>query len=470
MNTKRKGIYKILIILTTIVCLFNGCIMLFNTFADTVQGSTSAGSPEEFMAQYGESNSYLWFKKIDTETDKVRVYKHSFVKLPDDLEYSELNGVITFTTTNRTFNRGYRYTFSNGSYSQSYTSNSDTRNYSVNVEDRVVNDYDVEQVILCINGTIYDSNALNVEVSFSPALVGVVDREIDNNGVKSYLSELKMTVINHCSYPIQFKMDITAKEQSNTRPANISANLNTYYSDDAVFKFYKESWVWNTSELGNDHNSGSASASNPHGLWDNIPMKYNKASEWHYLGAKSTHNQTFKYSQINLREGVEYTVTVYACPARDDYVTENFTSDSSELNEYTLDSSTVEVVYQSDFSMLHYSDVVYNPNDDSNGVIPYNGYDGAAPSQKLNNSYNAWETLDGDKGYNSYDGLPSYSPGGYSSGSVQLNGDYNRVLAQTSSVFLFISNVLGYFPTDIFIVLNICLWSIVIIVIIRRLK
>ena len=48
--------YKILIILTTIVCLMNGCIRLFNTFADTVQGSTSAGSPEEFMA---ESISFL---------------------------------------------------------------------------------------------------------------------------------------------------------------------------------------------------------------------------------------------------------------------------------------------------------------------------------------------------------------------------------------------------------------------------
>ena len=159
MNTKRKGIYKILIIFTTIVCLLNGCIRLFNTFADTVQGGSSAGGVEEFMSEYGECNSYLWFKKIDTETDTVRVYKHSFVKLPDDLEYSESNGVITFTTTNRTYNRGYRYTFSDGSYSQRYTSYEDTRNYSVNVEDRVVNEYDVEQVILCINGTIYDSNA-----------------------------------------------------------------------------------------------------------------------------------------------------------------------------------------------------------------------------------------------------------------------------------------------------------------------
>ena len=466
MNIKRKGIYKILIILTTIVCLLNGCIRLFNTFADTVQGSTSAGSPEEFMAEYGESNSYLWFKKIDTETDKVRVYKHSFVKLPDDLEYSELNGVITFTTKNRTYNRGYRYTFSDGSYSQSYTSNSDTRNYSVNVEDRVVNDYDVEQVILCINGTIYDSNALNVEVSFSPALVGVVDREIDNNGVKSYMSELKMTVINHCSYPVQYKMDITAKNQTNSRPSG-STDYTTYYDDDPVFKFYSEDWVWNKSGLAAD----SSDSNDLGNIWSDVPFKMEKGSEWHYLGSRLTKNQTFKFSQINLRQGVEYTVTVYACPSLNDYATENFTSNISDINDYTLDSSTIEVVYQSDFSMLQYDDVVYNPNDDSNGVLPFNGYDGSAPSEKYDKSYKAWESLDGNVSYQNKDGLPSYHTyGSGGSNYVALDGNYNNLIAKTSGVYIFISAVLSYFPTDIFIVLNIALWSIVIIVIIRRIK
>ena len=488
MNTKRKGIYKILIILTTIVCLLNGCIRLFNTFADTVQGSTSVGSPEEFMTDYGESTSYLWYKYIESETDTKRVYAFVYTPLPDDIEYSESGDIISFTASNKSRKRGYDYTFSSGNYGLKYNSQPSIYDFSVNVAEKSVNGQDCEDVYLCINGFIYDSNALNVEVIFNPALVGVVDREIDNNGVKSYMSELKMTVINHCSYPIQFKMDITAKEQTNTRPSNTPANYNTYYSNDPVFKFYKQNWVWNKSGLTADPNDSSDLGN----VWSDIPTKFNKASEWHYLAARSTNNQTFKYSQINLQEGVEYTVTVYACRCDYDMASENFIDDYSEnvqeqigfepdqqSHSVTVDAdsqykqlnkSSVEIVYRSDFSMLHYSDVVYNPNDTSNGVLPYNGYDGSAPSQKYNNSYNAWEDLDGNKGYTNKDGLPGYSPGGYSSGTVQLNGDYNGVLAQTSTVFLFISSVLGFFPTDIFIVLNICLWSIVIIVIIRRLK
>ena len=455
-----KTIFKYISIPFVIISLLLSCIS-FSAFADTVQGSTSAGSPEYFMAEHGESNSYLWYRQIDAESDKVRVYKHSFVKLPDDLEYSESQGVITFTTTNTTFNRGFRYKFSDGSYSPGYTSNSDIYNYSVNVEEKVVNGQDCEDVILCINGTIYDSNALNVEVSFSPELVGVVDREIDNNGVKSYLSELKMTVINHCSYPVQYKMDITAKNQTNLRPSG-STDYTTYYDDDAVFKYYSESWVWNKSGTFAD-SSDDGDLGN---VWSDVPFKFNKASEWHYLGSRATHNQTFKFSQINLREGVEYTVTVYACPSLEDSATENFTSDSSDVNEYTLDSSTVEIVYQSDFSMLHYSDVVYNPNDDSNGVVPYNGYDGSAPSHKYDSSYNAWESLDGQQDFKGYDGYPSYN----GNITVRSDGQYTSLVSRTSGVFLFFRSIMNFFPSDVFIVLNLTLWSILILAIVRRLS
>lgn len=472
-----KSIFKYISIPIVIIFLLLSCVS-FSAFAvDDNEPPLTAPHVMFDDFSFNEGENYIWYYTRTVNANGTAMYNAYFYHLPDDAVITEDNGIITFSNPNhRQFSYVFRYVVYNKdqefelrtdtTYTRTdgtiKTLNTDTEIFSGDTSPYTSARYTAADIS-------FDSDLLDVEVSFSPALVGVVDREINNNGVKSYMSELRMTVINHCNYPIQYKMDITAKEQSNTRPSTSSANLNTYYSDDAVFKYYKENWVWNKSGLAADPNDSSDLGND----WSDVPIKYNKASEWHYLGARDTQNQTFKYTQINLREGVEYVVTVYACRCDYDMATENIVDDcttASVSDLMQIDNSSIQIVYCSEFSMLHYSDVVYNPNDTSNGVLPYNGYDGASPSQKYDNSYNAWELIDGEKSYKSYDALPSYSPGGYSSGSVQLNGDYNGVLAQTSSVFLFISNVLGYFPTDIFIVLNICLWSIVIIVIIRRLK
>lgn len=470
MNIKRKGVYKILIILTTIVCLLNGCIRLFNTFADTVQGSTSAGSPEEFMAEYGESNSYLWFKRIDTETDKVRVYTHSFVKLPDDLEYSELNGVITFTTRNRTFNRGYSYRFSDGSYSKSYTSYSDTRNYSVNVEDRVVNDYDVEQVILCINGHVYDPNALNVEVSFSPALVGEVDRSLTNGTNTALMNQLVMSVQNNSRFAIQYEMYIEKHNKTTHRVSSLDKDV--YYDDDPIYIYYSNEWIY------------TIPYDTPNDIWSTDVSKQQKPTLWHYVSAHSPDVVIIDLDQINLKEGEEYDVIVKAIRCDFGCSSEYFSDTNHDDRIYPelkmLDNMAIQTVYSSTFSMMQYNDVKYNPNSSANGVLPYDGRSGISQKGKYKMMRNALENSDGSIDYTNknvyddpnswYNNPDSYNQGhSYDDSENTPDSSYTGVLSKITDVYSFFGACFSYFPADIFKVINIALWSSLIILIFRRL-
>ena len=473
MNTKRKCIYKILIILTTIVCLMNGCVRLFNTFADSVEGSTSVGSPEEFMTDYGESTSYLWYKYIESETDTKRVYAYVYTALPDDIQYTESSGTITFNTNNKSRQRGYDYIFSSGSYSRKYNSQPSIYNFSVNVEEKVVNGQDCEAVMLCIDGHLYDPNALNVEVSFSPALVGEVDRSLTNGTNSALMNQLVMSVQNNSRFAIQYEMYIEKTDKVNLRGS--ITDKNTYYDDDPVFMYYGNEWIY------------TIPYDNQQELFSNEVSSQNKPSLWHYVPANSPDIVIFDFDQINLEEGVNYTVVVKAIRCDFGQASDFFSSLTDDDRIYPelkmLDTEAIETVYSSSFSMLQYSDVHYNPNSSANGVLPYNGLSGLAQKDRYRMSRSAIQNSDGSINYDdvnmyddknswynkqfekNYDVLGQYN----NSGSGASSSEYNNLLVHVSGVYAFITSVLGFFPLQIVQVMNLALWATLFIIIIRRL-
>ena len=298
----------------------------------------------------------------------------------------------------------------------------------------------------------------SVKVAFHPALSGNVNREVNDGDTSSMISKLKMYVKNYGSSPVQYSMAIYEKNSSTFR--NGDSNPDIYFGDDPVFCYYSNDWVYGVQDEDMRSSEGA--------LWTNLPVEYNKPSPWHYLASRSTDSVTFNFSQINLKQGVEYTVIVNVVSLPTDYDHATLIGMDSDISAYTVDFNTKETVYQSDFVMLQYDDIVYDPDDNSNGVLPYDGYSGNGQANVYDGSYNAY----GFDGQYFYEGKTG-SRGNNNGSSLfpsNSNTKYNTVLSQSSSVFSFFSVILSYFPSDIWIVLNIALWTGLIVFIVRRLR
>lgn len=321
-----------------------------------------------------------------------------------------------------------------------------------------------------------DKSLPNLTVIFLPALSGEVDRNISReDGISSLVSNMKMTVINNSSFPVQYKMYIMKKNQITHRhEVNIGSpdkfiNSNpfsgTSFDDDPVFVYYSNEWVYSSSL--------DSSAT-----WLNqVPEKQNKATEWHYLSAKDSVDVTFNFSQINLIEKEEY--IVYVDAVRCDYGCSSLIFQSAVEDIYPelkqLSQGDVVTVHQSTFSMVHYSDVKYDPADSSNGVLPYSSYD---DGYTYSFSYNAREKDDGTVDYTKKDVSSSASKGStwgnVSSGSIPSGSSSNSSSASFlslsnsfSNFFRFVNQVFNYFPLSITSVYAVGVTSIVVLGIVK---
>lgn len=484
MNTKRKGIYKILIILTTIVCLLNGCIRLFNTFADSVnEGSTiiiEDRMPSDFQRILRRNDiSYIWFTRIINDSDSQTQYQTYYCPLDDDLEYSLSGDSFIFHDSgdSNVYHTFDGYHKKDGTWGHGSTSNSFSRTtineFTVNMSDKIVNDFNCEAIMFSINGHLYDPNALNVEVSFSPALVGDVDRSLTNGTNTALMNQLVMSVQNNSRFAIQYEMYIEKTDKVNLRGS--ITDKNTYYDDDPVFVYYGNEWIY-TIPYDTDQE-----------IWSNEVSNQNKPSQWHYVAANSPDIVIFDFDQINLEEGVNYTVVVKAIRCDFGQASDYFSSLTYDDRIYPelkmLDLDSIETVYSSSFSMLQYSDVHYNPDSSANGVLPYNGLSGISQASRYRMSRSAIQNPDGSINYDdvnmyddknswynkqfekNYDVLGQYN----NSGSGSSSSEYNNLLVHVSGVYAFITSVLGFFPLQIVQVMNLALWATLFIIIIRRL-
>ncbi len=291
------------------------------------------------------------------------------------------------------------------------------------------------------------SDVLNVDVVFNPGLSGTVDRSMTaDDGSHYMLSNITMAVYNHNKFPIQYTMDI--------RP------VDSY--TDFVFRYYENDWVY------------APKIDSAGDFWNQIPQKQQKATLCHYVLSGRTDVVNFNFNQINLVEGVEYVVEVYA--ARNDYGYASELAVSSVEEVYPeLYQIQNTLVYQSQFSMLQYSDVKYDPTNSSNGVLPYDFDLG----QKYEHSYNAVEKDDGEIDYTGKDVYSDkdswyHKPiddntqtSGSSSSSSSSSNEFSNFAKSFQNFFGFIRYMFNFFPSNIKTIFGVGFSAIVIIALVK---
>lgn len=497
-SIKFKRFFTAMLAVCLIIMLSCGSYLLYSSAYSYVDESIQDQYPlqyslSDFTSRYGTSDNYIYISALRSEYNSQYHHDNQYYYCV----YIPLDSSVTYTLTNNTFilDPNNTYTVYSGSYD--YFTTQDNRIIS-NYSDFTINigsthDISIAEDLSSFSAYIFDfcsDDYLNFEfkcadldlhysdirVSFAPRLSGEIDRCIDlGNGSTAMEQTLLMTVDNRSDFGIQYCMSIYKKNKVTQRNSvDINTSDNVFYDSDPVFTFYSQNWVYCTPyDNKNDFFS------------DDQSQLQMKATSWHHVGAGLTQQQVIKFSQMNLKQGEEYTVVVKAVRCDFQYSSEKFTSLSendriySEL--YMLDRDAIETVYTSDFSFLQYDDVVYNPDDTSGGIVPYDGYtNGISQQKQYAMSRNAVLNDDGSIDYthkdvysdsNSWyhnqivDGLPydlpNYTPSG--------DGEYNDVLTKTIPVFGFFRTVFGYFPTDVFTIFNLSLWATFIILVIRRL-
>ncbi len=474
-----------------------------DTMISDCENSAYAYSPDNTL--FFKSSCKIFYTNSDSygEIYQYYDYVHMFY-LNDDaqISVSENNGVYTFTSDTRFRYQNYGYAWReslNGQYyfadnpgyrsdwhnnDWCYTIIYDSNNNTITCDNSDMfpavhyfgDTYDLQSLSASwdIGDNHYNSDGLNVYVQFSPDLSGDVDRCLsDSSGNVGYMQNLFMSVTNNNLFPIQYMMYIYKKNKTNLRTVGCSSSVS--YDDDPVFSYYEDDWVY-TQPYDNDGDQWALETS----------YQY-KPTYVHYVYAGQTDEVKFDFSQINLQEGVEYECVVMAQKCDYDRASEKhtqvgITEDRLYTELYQVDYLSYENVYYSTFTMLHYNDVTYDPSNSSWGVLPYSGSSGQLEYQKYATSRHAIEDENGNINYNDYslyDDPNSWrskqeqfaSHGNYAISDLYTpsNSSYGTLLSKVSVVFTFFASVLGFFPSDVLIVYNLALWSIVILLIIRRL-
>lgn len=338
--------------------------------------------------------------------------------------------------------------------------------------------YIIGEPEIVVDGVKLNDDSLHVDVQFTPALSGEVDRSFTSGGNSGLLSNLTMIVTNHSRFAIQYKMTITRVPSSSVisdQGYSLTPRDYSYYavedvpaSDDPVFIYYSSDWCY------------SSPADTPGSLVSDTGKLQMKGTSWHRIDANDCAVEHFDFSQINLTEGMHYIVTVQACRCDFDYASNVFVGlESSEAvysDLYQLDRASIQTVYSSEFWMKQYKDVKYDPTNTKGGVIPYNWTNGISDMQHIEQSRDAIVNDDGSIDYSSHDfwqdhldsrnsfDLTGDSLSGY---SARSNTAYNKLLVETSSVFSFFTAALNLFPSGFRQIFIIGFWSILIISIIK---
>lgn len=382
-----------------------------NEYQSYISGNVNSLDIHFLVCDFSNSDNFICGDFL-TYTTNIKYYNYWYTYYRDS-GYSLVTSDIDF--------RYFYFTPLSGAWGLSSSSFS-------SASDEVMNpDYYTLYIECEYFGLNSSSSSLNVDVVFNPVLSGIVDRsKTDSNGSEYLLSNFSMHVYNHNNYAIQYTMDI----------------LPLVSTTDFVFRYYENDWVYAP-------NIDSAA-----NFWNQIPQKQQKATYCHYVLPGRTDTVIFNFNQINLVEGVDYVVQVYA--ARNDYgcASELVVSSVEEVYPELYQVQNT-LVYQSQFSMKQYSDVKYDPTNTSNGVLPYDFELG----QKYEHSYNAVEKEDGEVDYTGKDvysdkdswyhkPIDDNTQGGSFSSSTTSSNGFSNFAKSFQNFFGFIRYMFNFFPQD----------------------
>ena len=478
----KRSITAMLAVCLTIMLLCGNFILY--SYADDDEYPIGGGVPMYYpvtSCQAYESNSEHSYIYLCTDTlsysaswgqDRHNIETWFFYVLPD-AEYTNDNGIITIS---RDYLRLYRYSFQyhydmeaghiisdqgptflwSEDFSGDLTFSDDCTQFSFG--DYTFSSGQINYAQYEFDGISYDPNALNVSVEFTPPFTGSINRESETNGVKLLMQDFKFTVTNRSRQPIQYVMFISEPgytPSSFNTPGNVTGSALTLNFDDRLkFLYISEEDVY--------LNQGNAFRS--------LVM-----SCWHFVRLNSSDSVTLHWDMLDLAANHQYDVAVYAMFGVCDDVSTisapngNFVlPDDSSKSIHEVDFSTVQQVYRSTFSVVNPAE--YNPNSTSGSAIANNhSTDYRGLMQQIKGYYGS----DGKfhtTNYNTADGIVTLTPDGFRPASPSSNPysgshkydsgtSYDTFLSNLSNSFGFISAVLGFFPSDVFVVLNLSLWA-----------
>lgn len=410
---------------------------------------------------------------------------YSYLIYLDDIscDVSKESGIITviFTPNAKVFrgrydslNKKYVYFDVSSSYNLAkFEYNSESNHicfYRFNLDDYdpvfELNDF------LGVESDLFDLNGLDVDVSFSPPLRGDVSREFEYNGILQKYTSFNMTITNNSLKPIIYFMYIDTFDSSNPIVDNDGNWHNefghwSYPSDGVSFQFIKKEWVYSRNMDTQSSFSGTTAD-----RW----KKYYKPTFYHYLAAGDSLTQTFNWSQINIVANTNYYCLVGAQLTELDCGSDISNYDSDALNSEYKDFPITgfSPVYHSIFSLSDLSDIPYNPNDSSNGLIPNSDY--RIEDSRYTMQFDASESMDGFLDYNSGD-LYSDQNSWFnnkdvpSRPTVSGSGSFSffSLIGGISNVYDFLRYSLSILPSEVYMIILSSIFIVIFIGIIKRL-
>lgn len=488
----KSRFFRFFLVLPVIVCL------VFSFVPLCVNAETS-GRPPHFpdindSISWAGGENYLIFQGIQTSGNAT--YACSYV-----FHFNGDNGYYSISDNDTSYTLSYNYSdgrptscpmlfcyfiwgkndtnewYLKNESLQSYPDKckSFTFDYSTNKLTVTESDGDINTIFDCLIYTDikdFDPNSLNVDVSFSPPLRGDVSREFEYNGLLQKLTSFNMTITNNSSKPIIYFMYIDSYDSSNPIVDNEGNWHNefghwSYPSDGVSFQFIKKEWVYSRNMDTQSSFSGTTAD-----RW----KKYYKPTFYHYLASGDSITQTFNWSQINIVANTNYYCLVGAQLTELDCGSDISNYDSDALNPEYKDFPITgfSPVYHSIFSLSDLSDIPYNPNDSSNGLIPNSDY--RIEDSRYTMQFDASESMDGFLDYNSgdlYTDQNSWFNNKDVSSRPTVSGSgsfsFFSLIGGISNVYDFLRYSLSILPSEVYMIILSSIFIVIFIGIIKRL-
>ena len=312
-----------------------------------------------YYLKYGGSDAksiFVYFTSADVTFDNnVLVISNPI--------YNGLSSEITYAVY---YSNGNRNTYNNHlSYFEiDYTNH--TCRYKFSSSGSYTDQYGISNANWYYSETNYtdiiNSNALNLEVNFTPTLSGNVDRKI--NGIVS--EDFQIEIINHskkvnaqCLMAIcPSGQDINFYDRTDSAQDGIISGV---ISADSKYSYLWWSDEWNYNYTSTIQTS-FAHAHHPVAEETFTTEKTLGPCPWHYVGADGTLRHSFSWSQINLEKYGTYTVYVYAVQCNDEVASRQAAFPTAP---HYVDYSAIECVYSSNFTLTN--GYTYDQNNTAHG-------------------------------------------------------------------------------------------------------
>lgn len=501
----KTTIKRFLLILPVMFCMVLGLAVpaVSSAYVDSDFYSYS-----DLYSDFSNSSDYIVFKFESIQNYGTSLWTCGVFLSGFDYSVSSSGSVYTISVPHNSSSiLPFYYMYRNFGDTRTPRTEGDIHSFTFNIDTSELHFYsssgeEIESFVPSSSNSLFDcqydlegvSAGLNVSVEFQPDLSGSVDRTITNGSGASGLSQgFNMTVSNNGRVPCQYRMAIFEGTSILAYPSG------GIYSDtdNCIYAYLTKQWVMAADISTMRHIYAYETAT-----------KQFTSCNWHYLAAGTTDEQFFKFSQINFKPNVEYTVIVEVVPNSGGMTSIYFTGNTlargdgehamdSSFEQYILSNDDIEVVHRSTFTIPNLSDVTYNPDDSSNGLIPNSSHEDYA---RAINTRDAYEKEDGTIDYSSYnayddpnswindpkiksseewyalgntfydDGVTSLSYSGSSFGSGFVPASVGSLGTGVANFGLFLTSVFGLLPPAFSSLLTIGLITIVIIGIIKAVK